>query len=187
MSEHLDPAVPSRTGGHAVSYIAIGLSLAALLISLLEVLAVRDEQRAEVWPYLHVDLSYSAEGFALFATNKGVGPARVRSAELFLDGAPLLDLDAAIAEALGAEDAFSYELYRADTPAPGVMAADERIDMFAVPWEPRTRRLVEIWFDRLEVELCFCSVYDECWLARLTNADPEPVRRCPIGGNGEPS
>lgn len=184
MDEHLDPAVKSRTGGQAISYVAIGLSLAALLVSLLEVLAVKDEQRAEVWPYLHVDVSYSAQGFALFATNKGVGPARVRSAALFLDGEPLLDLDAAIVEALGEEEAFSYELYRADTPAPGVMAADERIDMFAVPWEPRTRRLVETWFDRLEVELCFCSVYDECWVARLTDADPEPVARCPIPGAG---
>ncbi|MEM7054819.1 MAG: hypothetical protein AAF446_09770 [Pseudomonadota bacterium] len=181
MQEDLEPATPtdhSGVGINGLSLIAIGISIAALLISVMEVLAVKDEQRAQVWPYLEVSESYSADGFQLYLSNKGVGPARVRSAVMRLDGEVITDLNAAILETLGEADAFGYDLYRSSDPAPGVMSPDERIVLFGVPWEERTRKLTQAWSGRVGIEVCYCSVYDDCWMARLGNSDPDVVREC---------
>lgn len=33
--------------------------------------------------------------------------------------------------------------------------------------------------DNLQIELCYCSIYDECWLVDRTN-NPTPVAQCTI-------
>ena len=52
---------------------------------------------------------------------------------------------------------------------------------------PLTADNVEMWkaFDRvrfseLSYRVCYCSVFDECWVTHLTNLQAEPVKQCPI-------
>ena len=161
-----------------VSGAALALSVAALLVSVLEVSAIRAEQRVQVWPYVQLDTRYSADGYAIVATNKGIGPARVRSVEVSFDGDVVDDLDQLIVDSIGAENAFSYELYKTRNPTRSVMSADEGISLFAVPWEERTRRLAEVWTDRVSVKLCYCSVYDDCWQTQLDGGEPSEVQSC---------
>ncbi|WP_445768577.1 hypothetical protein [Rheinheimera sp.] len=33
--------------------------------------------------------------------------------------------------------------------------------------------------DNLQIELCYCSIYDECWLVDRYN-DPKPIAQCSI-------
>lgn len=182
MVDDLTPKPPSRKEGffsNSVSFVAIGLSLAALVVSVLEVQAVRDGERAQFWPYIDVRQSYSSAGFSIETSNKGVGPARIRHAALLLDGKPVVDLDAAIRATL-ADDAFSYEVYRTSKLAPGVMSADESLSFFAVPWEPRTRKLVDAWRNRIDAEICYCSVYNDCWTVRMSRSEPAPTPTCPV-------
>ena len=37
------------------------------------------------------------------------------------------------------------------------------------------------------LSLCYCSIFDECWLARsdAERSDPAPVAACPAPGPGE--
>ncbi len=163
-----------------ISMAALALSMLALFVSVLEVSAMRDEQRIQVWPYVEVSTRYNADGYAIIATNKGIGPARIRTADAIFDGEPVTSLDDLILSTLGEDDAFSYDLYRSNNPARSVMSADESAQLFAVPWEDRTRRLAEIWHDRFSVTLCYCSVYDECWESKLNGGEPEPVETCPV-------
>lgn len=173
-----DPAPPARGGPSALALTAIVLSLSALFVSIFELSAIRTEQRVQVWPYVEVEASYGPEGFAVTAANKGVGPARVRSSVLTFDGEPVADLDALILETLGPEDAFSYDLYRTRDISRSVLSADEEATLFGVPWENRTRRLTELWGERISAEVCYCSVYDECWVAEVADGDPMPVPMC---------
>ncbi|MEM6512337.1 MAG: hypothetical protein AAF660_04950 [Pseudomonadota bacterium] len=176
----MDPEVEERPTRNTpvLSIVAIVMSVGALLVSVFEVSAIRDEQRVQVWPYLSLSTNYSGEGFTLEAINKGIGPARVRTLELTYEGELVEDLDQLILETLGEEDAFSYELYRASDLSNSVLSPDEERIVFGVPWEPRTRRLVDIWISRIDLSACFCSVYDECWESRLNAGDPMPVASC---------
>ena len=75
----------SRKSVSMLSLTAIALSVFALLVSVLEVSAIRDEQRVQVWPFIELELSYSAEGFELRASNKGIGPARIRGITMLFE------------------------------------------------------------------------------------------------------
>lgn len=180
MNDTEDIAAPSsRQNIPVVALIAIVLSLCALLVSVLEVSAIRSEQRVGVWPYVDVSSKYNDGGFQITATNKGIGPARIRSSQMLLDGKPQDDLDGMILAVLGPERAFSYEVYKSNNPAGGVMSPDEQSVLFAVPWTDASRTLVEELASRFSIELCYCSVYEDCWRAQLNEGEPEEVKRCP--------
>ena len=34
--------------------------------------------------------------------------------------------------------------------------------------------------DHMTMRLCYCSVFDECWLSDLRALNPEPVATCPV-------
>ncbi len=161
-----------------LSLTAIALSVAALLVSVFEVSAIRDEQRIQVWPFVQLSQGYNSEGFELRASNKGIGPARIRGVTMRLDGEVVDELDDLIVRAVGEENAFSYEMYRTSDINRSVMSADEQVTLFATPWEPRSRLLVQELQQRFELEVCYCSVYDECWTASLDDVEPATVARC---------
>lgn len=166
-------------GNNIASIVAVLISVSALAVSILDTSSQRAESRAAVWPHLTVDVRYDSEGFRLEVQNDGVGPARVRWSKMLLDGEEIADLDAAILATLGPEEAFSYDVYQAGGLEQAVLASGDWHQYFFVPWEDRTRRLVNNWEGRVTIETCYCSVYDDCWIARLREGDPEPVTQCP--------
>ena len=153
-----------------------------------EVSAVRDETRFQVWPFISIGTRYSSEGFRIGVENKGVGPARIRDVRFYFDG-ELLEarsqgelLNEPVARTLGEEEKFDYGQYRMSDPEGGVMSADESTDLFSVPWNEttrRVRRLVGIWQERLFISVCYCSLYDDCWVAELNGGEPGEVPACP--------
>gem|GEM_PF-3745766 len=54
---------------------------------------LQDQFSATVWPYLSVNMFYGTHNLELHLTNQGVGPALVRSAQLVVDGKPMLGWD----------------------------------------------------------------------------------------------
>ena len=118
------PAAP-RFGTSLVSLIAIVLSTAALLVSVFEVSAIREEQRIQAWPYVTVNNGYGPDGFRIVATNKGIGPARIRTHDWYFDDQPITDLDQLIASVVPNDDkdrSFSYETYSISELAQTVMS-----------------------------------------------------------------
>ncbi len=181
MEDHPEgPAPESRSSTPILSIVAIVMSIGALLVSVFEVSAIRDEQRVQVWPYVAVSTHYSSDGFKLHAVNKGIGPARIRTVDITYEGEPVDDIDQLIVDTVGEADAFSYDLYRASDISQSVMSPEEDRTLFGVPWEPRTRRLSEDWSGKIDVAVCYCSVYDECWESRLNAGEPTPVARCEV-------
>ena len=157
---------------------AIGLSITAILVSVMEVSSARAHSRATVWPHLAVSTNYSSETVAIRVSNKGVGPALVKDAAFYLDGQLTTNLDAAILDTVGEADAFSYDVYRRSDLDNAVIAAGEEVDFFAVPLEARTRRLIEAWQGKADLALCYCSIQDDCWTTSLVSDDSTPIDNC---------
>lgn len=182
-----DAEPPSGGGNHLVPVLAMVLSVAALLVSVLEVSAMRRDQHVQVWPYVLVSSGYSAEGYRITLANKGIGPARIRSVRLEYDDVPVTDLDAFIASLVDPGREFSYYVYQVRDVSRSVVSADESVALFEVPWLPKagepdtgpdTRTFVERWAQKGSVRVCYCSVYDDCWLATLNSGEPDEVRSC---------
>lgn len=121
--------------------------------------------------------------------NAGLGPARAEWLKLSLDGKPLPDW-ASLLKALRDEAAASGD--PAGAAAIGNWSTSD-VPMFVqggsslqlLRW-PRTEENAPIWTfinkirarDRLRVQTCYCSIFDECWIADSVVFRPKPVESC---------
>src|SRR5579862_9471105 len=91
-----EPGIPTRWPKHLLEYVSTGFAVVVSLISLWVAIgserANRQMVAASSWPMLSVDSSnVDAEGHSVLlfrVTNSGVGPAKVRSFEVFYKGRP---------------------------------------------------------------------------------------------------
>jgi hypothetical protein len=116
--------------------------------------------------------------------NVGSGMARVVWFEFKLDGKPMPNVRAVV-QALNPEAKENVSLLSGPVAnrflAPG---AEQRILGWARPSETETG-VLKAWseldkarFTRIEVEACFCSVFQECWTSKLGGDVPIPSPDC---------
>ncbi len=86
--------------------IAAGIgAICAVAVALYQAALAREQQRASAWPYLAQSNSYVVGlPYTRQVENQGVGPARVRSFEVLVDGRPVQTWDAAVRAMAGAPD-----------------------------------------------------------------------------------
>ena len=133
---------------------------------------MRREQRAAVWPYVEVEASLTSSRFEVRLRNVGVGPARVRAAAVSRDGAAVRSWSDLIRGA-GVDPeqvAWYFSLARGrvlprDSDAEVIFRlAPEDV---AVAPDLIERLSREAYEGKIDVAICYCSVYDECWTSRL--------------------
>ena len=115
--------------------------------------------------------------------NTGIGPARLRSIELTFAGKPAANLRELLALCCTEERADSLPKtdYRFTGDMRGAMIrAGESLNLFAwaqAPADPRWGRLEKVR-GKIGVRVCYCSVFDECYLRDNAGREPQPVRTC---------
>ena len=148
--------------------------------------------RANSIPYLQAGFSTGTiEGksvLSLDLVNRGVGPAHEKSLRVFVDHRPVRSFDELLMASLGPNEARktfqafrgTRTLVRNNVPT-RFIAADQLQPVFKIP---RTAENAQ-WWDllakqapRWNVSFCYCSVFDECWLARSEFDEAEPVKQC---------
>lgn len=154
-----------------VALSALLLSLCGLFVAIYEASLMRQSERASVWPYVQVAPSRNAERVAIWVQNTGVGPARVQRASLLYRGEVVPNWSELL-NALTASGAI--DSYRSLISGRVLPAESEQETIFMLPRsaEPALERLTgDIWSaivdGQLDVSLCYCSVYDECWITSL--------------------
>ncbi|MEM1150458.1 MAG: hypothetical protein AAGI03_07850 [Pseudomonadota bacterium] len=161
--------------------IAVILSMIAIAVSLLEVSAMRDQQRASVWPYLSIQQTYSGDRFNMTIENKGVGPALIDHVDWRIGGEPVVDLPKVILDTVGPELAFSYDTYRSTNPSNDVMAPGEVVVLFSVPLREDTMAFLSGVDQSLTLNACYCSIHGDCWRASIDQGGAEQVKDCQEG------
>ncbi len=167
-------------------------ALAAVIASLVGLLALivagytahiqRQQVRAQVWPYLisgNNDLTQS-----LVVNNKGVGPAVVRSVQVWMDGKPQNDWNHVAAEMGLPPHQFFQATINHEVLSPG-----EELQIIRFPDKTLWQRFKAAASNRMAMDICFCSTLDECWVSSNKNliGSPSmalqlrvnPVDRCP--------
>ena len=144
---------------------------------------------AEVWPFLQTQISdYDNETgahFGLSITNAGVGPARMRSMRVTLNGEPVRDWDDGQLRMTGAVTVQTNQSFIVGR----VLSPGERVEMMATTDRALVRLLREaVASPQTSIEYCYCSIFDECWFASIgatspNLADPAPVKTCPDFGD----
>jgi len=161
---------------------AVLVGVLALAVSAYTAYLQHAQVRAQTWPLLQMWQSNSMRSFSV--SNRGVGPARVLDAKVYLDDREVESF-AQIFKALSGEDRLpnstqSYFVRR-------VIAANEDVAMIQFN-DQADYDLFATHRDRISFDICYCSVLDVCF--RLderahTEADYlTEVSRCPVGGSG---
>lgn len=157
--------------------LATGIGLLALAVSAYTAYVQRQQVRAQVWPIMEISSGNEPE-VRLWIANKGVGPALIKSARVFLDGKPVRNWAEMLHEIYG-KGSF---VFSQDQIGGRVLSAGEGVPVFI----PKGEIAAKFDQDRFRVgmELCYCSTLGDCW--RIVSPPRQrsvttDVRGCPPG------
>lgn len=165
------------------SITAIVVGVAALYVSWDQGRVMRQEVRASVWPAVqtegYVDRSSGDLVIGLMLRNAGVGPARIERLTL-RSGDEVVDDMGDLLQRLpeGADRSVQSSTGR-------IMAAGEILNPFELRYPADSalsevdavdlmRSLSEDW----AMEVCYCSVLDQCWVSGDDQVGQREVERC---------
>lgn len=201
----LSPQDPKRTGHR---WLDLGVALSALLISSVSIfVAYQSNQsmerltRASSWPFIQLGSGNASDEdedqLAFSISNVGTGPARVYSFEMRVDGQPLPPGNhlltrllqaccaAEFAEATAHEGSQVAAMGREMSSPVAERFLAPNGELYALIW-PRTDRNAAMWQaldtarqdQRITRSVCYCSVFEECWVAHSNVFPPEEVNSC---------
>jgi hypothetical protein len=202
----LNPQDPKRTGHRwldlAVALFALLISTASIFVAYRSNQSMERLVRASSWPFLQLGSgNVSDEGvhqIAFGVSNVGTGPARIHSFRMQLDGKPLPTeghlltnllracCDAEFRAAIEQADGGIRAVYGNEVSSPvsqRFLAPNDEVT--AMRW-PRSSANAALWTaldtarqtGRITQSVCYCSVFDECWIAHSNAFPPEEVDSC---------
>ncbi len=116
--------------------------------------------------------------------NTGIGPARIRAVELSFGGKPVANfhalLDACCTDAADGAAPKTHLFYSGDLRG-SMLPAGKFVRVFSWPQaaDPRWARL-EARRSSVDIRVCYCSVFDECYLHDSHNNEPTRAAACPV-------
>ena len=166
---------------------------------------VRQNERmveAESLPYLEIstsDLSADLKTPTLRLTvqNEGVGPARIAEVVMLVHGRPVPDfntmVDQCCAPGLLQAKVGGQKQLRGMRNGEVVLSTlrgrmirpGEAVDAFAWPMTDANKGLVQkvnaaVASDDVDMSICYCSVFNDCWVRTDHDRRPMPVKQCPV-------
>ncbi|HEY2034288.1 MAG TPA: hypothetical protein VGH02_11435 [Rhizomicrobium sp.] len=197
-----ESGIPKRRPRHWLEYVSTAFAVVVSLISLWVAIETERANRqmvaASSWPMVTVDSSnVDAQGHSVLlfrVTNAGVGPAKVRSFELFYKGRPVTGAVALVRTCCKPDftrsppDENDPQAFFITGGVPNNVIRAGEIHNFiqmglgaknhAVWSALNTARNNDITY-----RICYCSVFDECWINTVkerNQLDPTPVDKCPV-------
>jgi hypothetical protein len=199
-----NPPEPKKIGHRWIDLI---VAISALSISLVSILVARHTSetmerlaRASFWPFVQVGSGNvndrGEREIALGLSNVGTGPARIHAFEVRVDGQSVSSRGHLLTNILrvccnaefqaATEEAGVLAVYGEEVSSPVANRFLAPNDEIAVIRWPRNEANASLWaqLDRVRQEgrittsVCYCSVFDECWVARTDTFPPEEVDSC---------
>lgn len=143
-----------------VSVSALVTAVVAVAVTVFEVRVTREHQKLSVEPYLIIDSTNANGEFAIVLRNQGLGPAKVHSFAVHVDGEPTSGWGEVIEKLTGTKGQFTYASigyglqYRAEETVALLHIRDKALAQAFQQHRP----------DRVRTTLCYCSIYKDCWL-----------------------
>jgi hypothetical protein len=165
------------------SRVDLFIALCALFVSCLAAGAavyqgrlISSQLSVTVWPYLTIRESSSNTYVEVDVQNVGSGPAIIGAATLYIDGKPQASLSTSLHE-LGFEPKNGStvtltnlgpgEVIRAGDSVPLIRVESKQFAALAGAAERRTR-----------IEVCYCSMLQQCWRKATGDDYPVGVKAC---------
>lgn len=191
---------------HWIEYVSATVAVVISVVSLWVGIESEESNQkmvaASSWPYLQIDTSNSDlqnHPILTFAVqNSGVGPAKVRSFEIFWKGRPFHNSFGLMHACCGYELPAAVPLTASTSEAPPGLVTSGRISktviragdsatFLTVPLVPANEAAWKKFDDArqhdIRYRICYCSVFDECWIDEADfsgDVGPKRVDTCPV-------
>jgi hypothetical protein len=149
----------------ALSALFIGLVTA--FTSIYSAYVDRTYSRASVWPRLEIFRSVNVDSFSYGIANNGTGPALIKYAKV-KSGTQYLQRWSDVKQFNNIRQ--SYMSNRTLSPQKAITP---------LSYKGESVKALKNVDDTISIELCYCSVYEECWLIDRENT-PTPIESCVI-------
>jgi len=152
--------------------------------------------QAQSWPYLEYESSNTGETgpeIDIGVRNAGVGPAKVKSFSILYGGTPVRGWTALIKACCLPDGTPTGEPLDFPALTDNKMVSSKLIqrvlrasDTAILLHLPKTGANAALWNKlddarfKLELQVCYCSVFDECWISNLRSTEQRQVRTCPV-------
>lgn len=175
-----------------IGLVAVIVATCAALAAIFQTQLMARHQAVSVWPYLQMFAGFASgdqqtdeiKPFSFNITNKGVGPAIVESINLRRKGEPMSNwrvvFDAVAAEHGLDPTAVQRGISEANMdPGEVVQAGEIRTVIESGNSDLAALLAREIYVDQtIEVDVCYCSLYKECWRLVFPSSRPETQKAC---------
>lgn len=161
-----------------VALSAVLVGVCALVVSTVQVKLMHEQQHASVWPRLEVMYSYDEGRLGVHVANRGVGPASIQYVKTSVDGVPRTRWSTTLAALL--RNPPPRELGWT-TITDRIVPAGENIRAVHL-WNREQAAVAESQIRRLEMEICYCSIYERCWTLQANftrRSAPVEADSCP--------
>lgn len=157
-SRHLSPEMIAALSAVLIGVCALGVSLYQAAIMREQNRMMREQQKASVWPNVAVENSHTPDAFHLRLVNTGVGPAKIGTVRVTFDGEPIQTWTDLIRRVHPARQIH----YSHSEVGNRVLPADDFETVLTVT-DAAVADSIQAHIERLAIEICYCSIYDECW------------------------
>ena len=169
-----------------IAICAVVTSAIAVFIAWDQGRVMRAQQHGSVYPVVQIEGFVSSTnetasmGFRV--SNSGVGPALIERAEMLKDGEPVASLRPYVDKLPpGYQQSWASLIGRAI--APGAEVVPLRVDWPLDTVSVAERDAAAMAWSEMDVEICYCSVFNKCWTARglqmgISMSRAERVKRC---------
>ena len=168
---------------------AVFISLMSLLLALQHGKAMEKMVEVSSWPYVWMDtanlLPDGTPRVRLMIVNKGVGPAKIGSIEVFYHGEAQPDPEHVVAAMLKVPYPPPFAVMNSDV-LNSVLSAREEASLFQISPDrvvtPEQYRTLSHEVGNLDFRVCYCSVFDECslWDSRVAAKTTPSGKACPV-------
>lgn len=156
-----------------VAISAIVISISALMVSVYEASLMRKTQRAATWPFIEIlPDRLNNQYFAVKISNTGVGPAKIKDFKITIDGTEMDErtFRDSVINYLGNNVGITWS-----TVAGRVLPPEEKITFLKFSDSAAYWKVLDI-HPKMSLSLCYCSVFEQCWITNGLNQIP--VKNC---------
>lgn len=148
-----------------VALSALFIGLVTAFTSIYSAYVDREYARASVWPRLEISRSFNTNLFNYQVSNNGTGPALIKYAKIQYKSKNIKVW----------KEIESFNNIRQSHIGNRTLSAQNSIT--PVLYKGKGAKELVKADDSISIELCYCSIYDECWVIERNNR-PTPIEAC---------
>ena len=175
-----------------IGLVAVVVATTAALAAIFQTQLMARHQAVSVWPYLQMFAGIAAKGqptgevkaFSFNIANKGVGPAIFETIDVRYKG-EIMPGWRTVFQTVAEENNLDLEAVRRSIseanldPGEVVQAGEIRSIIESDDYDLAALLARAIYSSRtVEVDVCFCSLYKECWRLVFPSSRPETQKTC---------